>query len=256
MFHSHADEGFPLEGPFPYLQGLLRRLRGNVKGQPAHQFLLGPAEDALRGRVDTHCFPLGVEHADGQGSCGEQGPEILIGLPELRRPVGHHFLQIFPVQPQFLLDLLHLGDIGEGDQVTFLPLSVQAEEDIQKQDQHLAVFILKMEFTPPFLAIRHLSQQFPERLLVLIGHEQREVLPQQATAFTSQERGRGEIGFHDLSQLVQRNVTHRGKVIEVAIFVAGFFQPGLDLPQLLVFQLQLDLMHLEFVDEAGGVLWG
>ena len=56
-----------------------------------------------------------------------------------------------------------------------------------------------------------------------------------------------------LSSLVQGEVAHRRKVIEVGVAAAGLFQAGLGQPELVVLHLELDLVHPEFVDEPGGL---
>ena len=72
----------------------------------------------------------------------------------------------------------------------------------------------------------------------------------QSGPFDPQQAGRGEVGLADQSLAVEGQVAHRGEIVEVAVF----FQPRLRLVpgllEFLVLHLQLDLVDLQFVNQA------
>jgi hypothetical protein len=73
----------------------------------------------------------------------------------------------------------------------------------------------------------------------------------QVPAVDAKQRSGHEIGLGDLPVGGQREVTNRRELVEIRIAVARRLQGRLRFPQCLVLHLQLDLMHLEFVQHIG-----
>ena len=66
--------------------------------------------------------------------------------------------------------------------------------------------------------------------------------------------GARQVDFRDQALAGQGQVADRGELVEVHVAVARFLQGELGAPQLLVLHLQLDLVHLELVQELLGGL--
>ncbi|MCK7497561.1 MAG: hypothetical protein MZW92_47350 [Comamonadaceae bacterium] len=69
-----------------------------------------------------------------------------------------------------------------------------------------------------------------------------------------QESGGGEVDLLDQSRLVQGQISDRGQIVEVEIARSRTLQGLMGAAQLLVLQLQLDLVHAQFMDQPFGRL--
>ena len=134
-----------------------------------------------------------------------------------------------------------------------MALGILKEQDIQEHDPQIPVAVLEVKLPPPLPLVQAVVQQLAKNLAVRVCQEMGKEAVQEFAALHSEEGGGGEVGLQDLAGCVQGEVAHRRKVIEVGVFAAGLLQPGLGQPELLVLHLQLDLVHPEFVDEAGGL---
>ena len=149
--------------------------------------------------------------------------------------------------------MLELGDVGEGDPAEFMALGVLKKEDIQEHDPQIPVAVLEVKLPPPLPVVQAVAQQLAQNLAVCVRQEMGKEAVQEFAALHAEEGGGSEVGLYDPVLPVHGEVAHRRKVIEVGVLAAGLFQPGLGQPELIVLHLQLDLVHPEFVDEAGGL---
>ena len=157
------------------------------------------------------------------------------------------------MESQFFLGMLELGDVGQGDPAEFMALGILKEQDIQEHDPQVPVAVLEVKLPPPLPLVQAVVQQLAKNPAVRVWQEMGKEAVQEFAALHAQEGGGCEVGLYDPVLPVQGEVAHRGKVIEVGVSAAGLLQSGLGQPELIVLHLQFDLVHPEFVDEAGGL---
>jgi hypothetical protein len=153
--------------------------------------------------------------------------------------------------PQRLLSPLALGDVGHGDTAARPALGSGRTKDLQQHDPQVPLdgkVKLPLQFLPASKVFQQPAQDPAVRFVQKVGKE----AFQELAAFHPQHGGGSEVGLHDLALGVQGQEAHRCEVEEVGVSAAGFLQQDLGLPDFLVLHLKLDLVHPEFVDEAGG----
>jgi hypothetical protein len=166
--------------------------------------------------------------------------------------LGGEEAQPFCRFPQRLFSLLPLGDVGYGEAVTPPALGIPHIEDIEQHGPPLRL-ANEMKFFLHFLLVCGLFQKPTQDPAVRFSQETRKEAFQEFATFHTQQGGGGEVGFQDAACMVNGKIAHRGEVIEVGVFAAGFLQLGLGQPEFLVLHLQLDLVHAQFMDETGGL---
>jgi hypothetical protein len=220
--------------------------------------LLGVA-DAHRGLEATHAVGLvaEVDVRDVRHDRNGEAHERRDGARELER--ARERLAHPGQEPQLRLGALERRDVGErhlagADRVPVVErreLRLDHDRAPLVPDQHreLARRVAPLE--------EALVEVLPVRFALRCGgelHEGREEAPAELRAIDADHARRGEVHLADPAVAVEREVPHRSQIEQVRVAAPRLLERLLRLAQLAVLHLELDLMHLELVDDLQRLL--
>ena len=150
---------------------------------------------------------------------------------------------------QSLFGFLKLANVGERDANLRCFVIGHYEQKAKPGMKNCIVTALQQQFEImplPFVLQRSPKQTMPA-VAILGRDESSETTVNQCIALKSKKRGAGKVNFIDQAFMVEGEIAHRGKFIEVYIAFEGVFQSNLGATQLLILHLQFNLVDIKFV---------
>ena len=87
-------------------------------------------------------------------------------------------------------------------------------------------------------------------VLVVSNHVPGDFRSDKGQPLESKQCARGQIGPLDDAVLIQCQIPDRCKFIQFGVAISGILQLNLCMAELFVLHLELDLMHLQFMDQG------
>ena len=197
--------------------------------------------------------------------------QVLVGLPQLGRALLDPQLQLLvrlqqgPLRPHTPGDVAHRRaddrDFNRRPGQFLLIRPVQPDAlDADVEDGPVLPLQLQIACISVALPGRracrlpHARQVLPPPGPVLGGNVAAHLAPDQPVPRGFQQRGAREVRLHDPALAGEGEVTHRAKLVEIEVAVPGNLQLQVSPLQFLVLHPQLELMHLELVDNPLRIL--
>ena len=113
-----------------------------------------------------------------------------------------------------------------------------------------AVFMLQHQYaTHGVVGDQHAGQKLAKLAPARRMHKQGKAPPHQPLAHGAQLPAAAQVELLDKPAAIEREIAHRGKIVEVHILLPGRFGSGLCLLQLFVLHFELNLMDLQLLQQ-------
>ena len=148
-------------------------------------------------------------------------------------------------------NLLARGNVAEDDAYRRIAGADFVQIAVELHMKNRAIAALQGEFQTVLRAgCFHVHEMLRPAILVFRNHERSKAPAQQRLAFHAQQPRAGEVDFRNHAVGGKGEIAGRGELIQIHVAVTRFPKRNLRLPQGLVLHFQLDLMHLQLMQQV------
>jgi hypothetical protein len=179
-----------------------------------------------------------------------EGFEFLIDDFQLVGPT----LQVGVQSLDFQVALLALGDIHDRHAAL---LACRASHPLHSDGARLLAIATQGQLARFFFLARHdLGEKGMEDAPGPGGDKEAEAPADQLRPFPAQQASGGQIDIANDPVCIEGRVTDRGKIVQVSVFLQCRLHLGPGVAQILILHLQLDMVHLQFVQQLLRIISG